>query len=51
MVVKIKYPSGTVIKFMWIKGKYGYIRTKNKVYRYPLPAEKRIQVLTGREVM
>jgi hypothetical protein len=34
---KVVYPSGVVRYFMWVKGKYGYYRRKDKVCRYPLP--------------
>ena len=39
-MVKVKYPNGKILHFMWTKGKYGYIRTSAKLLRYPLPAKK-----------
>ncbi len=38
---KITYPNGKTINFMWLKGKYGYIRRKRKVCRYPLPQQNK----------
>jgi hypothetical protein len=39
-MVKITYPDGSTKYFMWIKGKYGYIRRNNKIFRYSLPKPK-----------
>jgi hypothetical protein len=33
----ITYPDGHKTYYMWTNKKYGYIRRKNKIYRYPLP--------------
>ena len=36
-MVKITYPDGHVVSFMWINNGYGYNRVGKKIYRYPLP--------------
>lgn len=38
-MIKAVYPDGTVRHFMWINKKYGYVREKDKVLRYPLPSK------------
>lgn len=36
-MTKVKYPNGRVVRYQWVKGKFGYIRDGNKVLRYHLP--------------
>ena len=33
----ITYPDGHKRYYMWTNNKYGYIRKKGKIYRFPLP--------------
>ena len=40
-MIKAVYPDGKILHFMWINGKYGYIRKKDKVLRYPIPITKK----------
>ena len=36
-MIKVVYPKGKIVNYMWIDKKYGYIRRKGKVYCYSLP--------------
>ena len=39
-MVKVEYPDGHIVNFMWITEKYGYFRIKGKILRYNLPKIK-----------
>lgn len=45
-MVKVEYPDGHVVNFMWITEKYGYFRIKGKILRYNLP---KIKITQGRD--
>ena len=36
-MVKVEYPDGHIVNYMWITEKYGYFRIKGKILRYGLP--------------
>jgi len=40
-MVKVTYPNGKIVSFMWIDRKtgYGYNRIGKKILRYPLPVK------------
>ena len=38
-MIKVVYPDGHKINFMWTTAKYGYIRKGHRILRYPLPTK------------
>ena len=38
-MVRVVYPDGHEVNFMWIKGDFGFIRQGRCILRYPLPTE------------
>ena len=38
-MIKVVYPNGHEINFMWTNKKFGYVRKGKKLYRYPLPTK------------
>jgi len=39
-MVKVVYPDGNMVNFMWIKNGYGFVRMGNKIFKYSLPKQK-----------
>jgi hypothetical protein len=49
IMIEVTYPSDVKRYFIWIKGKYGYFRNGNKIFRYPLPKKQKDISSNGNE--